>query len=471
MDTIFDILKKISTERDIKIYIVGGYIRNCIMGDKSSDIDVVVNKDIEDVVNDFANAINGKVVSLNNDYSVYKVIDKQRGIHVDFSDMDGADIHEDLSKRDFTINSMAIDVSNDIDIKSIIDPLGGKKDLKNKVIRAVHDKTFTDDPIRMLRAVRFMAQMNFELDCKSKESIRRNKTKITTVSGERIANEFFKILKFNNTHYYFKFMDEELNIFEQIFPEVAGMKEVGRCEYHVVDVFTHSLFTLKIMEDIINDNGYFEEHLRAAYEQHSSQTISGEHRRLELIKLAAFFHDVGKPISKWEDNTGRTRFRGHEVTGAESIRDIARRWSLSIKEREILYRVVHYHMLPLVSYKANDVGGEFLYDMFTKCGNETLDVLLVALADIVSTRRLLFPEEEMGKFKVHIEYMANNYLTRYKDVEDISHIITGTDIMSEFNIDEGIKVGELIGEAKKAIYLGKVPPRKNAVIDYLKNVL
>jgi len=382
-------------------------------------------------------------------------------------------IEEDLKKRDFTINSMAIDIINfeEIHQENIIDPCGGLKDIKTGIIRHTYSNTFVDDPLRMIRAVRFMSQLGFSLDQDTCELIRENKSTIKDIPGERISHELFKILGNKRTYFYLDFMDKKLELLEEIFPEIMPMKDVGKCKYHVVDSLTHSILTLKTAEDIIYADSYFEDHLRKEFEKHSEEIVGSEHRKLELMKLGAFFHDIGKPSAEKIDHNGRTRFRGHEIIGGEVVRDITERLRLSSKERDSLSKMVEKHMLPLVLYKNNDVSGKALYGMFSETREDTLDILLISLADIIATRILLDPEEEMGKFKVHIEYVANNYLTRFKEIERISNIVTGRDIMEAFHLVEDEQIGFFLEEIRKAIYFGEIGPYKESAFALIFNTV
>jgi poly(A) polymerase len=228
---------------------------------------------------------------------------------------------------------------------------------------------------------------------------------------------------------------------------------------------------MRTVEKIIYADGYFENHLRKAYEEHTGQIMANGHTRIQLIKLAALFHDIGKPKARWVDNTGRVRFRGHEIVGEEIMVDICDRLRLSEIEKTFLCKIVKEHMWPLTLYKTNDVSGRALYDLFKNFGEITLDIILIGLADIISTRQLLKPHEEMGMYKVHAEYLANNYLTRFKRLEDISDIINGNDILEKFQIEDKTTIVNIIDSVKKAIFFGKIPLERERILKYIEECL
>lgn len=461
------------TEKDI--YMVGGSVRDYLMKKEVIDFDIVTPEDINNLAEKLANIKNGRCINLDKENRVVRVVlnnEHNEKIVIDFCKMKGKDIYEDLSKRDFTINALAVKVEDGkIDFSSVIDPYGGIEDIKNGIINEIYENVYLEDPIRLLRAVRLMAELNFDISDKTLELIKKNSYSIKEASGERISNEIFKILALKRSYYYFNFMDKHLNILGKIFPEIEPMKDVGRCKYHVVDSWTHSLHTMRTIEKIIYADNYFEDHLRKAYEEHTSKIMTNGHTRIQLIKLAALFHDIGKPKARWVDETGRVRFRGHEIVGEEIMADISDRLRLSNIEKKFLCKIVREHMWPLTLYKTNDVSGRSLYDLFKNFGESTLDIILIGLADIISTRQLLKPHEEMGMYKVHAEYLANNYLTRFKRLEDISSIINGNDILENFDIEDKTIIGDIIDSVKKAVFFGKISLERERILKYIEECL
>lgn len=471
MDRLKACIQSIRRYTGSDIYIVGGILRNHFMGREGNDIDLVVAKDAVGTAKRFAQENGGSFVLLDEKQGIARVLFKDKQLTVDLVDSKGQNIYQDLSRRDFTMNALACKVSlnGTFDLSQMIDPFGGLEDIRKKQIRAISDHSFQDDPIRLMRAVRFMAEFDFDLEDRTVQWIKENSQRLKDVAGERIAYELFYLLKCDRTHYYFNIMDKYLNILNKIFPEIDPMKDVGQCKYHVVDAWTHSLYTLNVVESIIYADGYFESHLRRAYEEHTSKILGGGHTRLQLIKLAALFHDIGKPRARWVDETGRVRFKGHEITGMEIMADISDRLKLSSKEKQFLCKMVKEHMWPLTLYKNNDVSGSAVYGLFKNFGEDTLDILLISLADIIATRKLLHPHEEMGMYKVHIEYLANNYLTRFKDIVDLSNVVNGNDLKERFSLEDGIHMGEILESLRKAIFFGKVPPERERALQYIQD--
>lgn len=464
-------IKEISGLTDKNIYLAGGAIRDFFIKKEINNFDIVISEDNMNIAKQFADIKNGKLVNIDKSNSILRVVInnvENKEIVIDFCKMKGKDIYEDLSNRDFTMNALALKIEEGkVNFDKVIDPYGGLDHIRNGLIREVNENVFVRDPIRLLRAVRFMAELNFDISDATLELIKKNSFRIKEISAEGISNEIFKILSQKRSYYYFNFMDKHLELLGKIFPEIEPMKEVGRCKYHVVDSWTHSLHTMKVIEKIIYASDYFESHLKKAYEKHTSQIMSNGHTRIQLIKLAALFHDIGKPKARWVDETGRVRFRGHEIVGAEIMSNISDKLKLSKKEKNFLCKIVKEHMWPLTLYKTNDVSGKALYDLFKNFGEITLDIILIGLADIISTRQLLKPHEEMGMYKVHAEYLANNYLTRFKRLEDISSIVSGEDILKSFDIEDKTSISDIIDSIKKAIFFGKIPLERERIMRYI----
>ncbi|QEK13391.1 CCA tRNA nucleotidyltransferase [Crassaminicella thermophila] len=473
MNTLKEYIKQIYYLTRFDIYIVGNVLIDYLLKKEIKNIDIVLKKDAIQTAKKFAEKI-GKVIKIDEQEGTANVILEDTKKIIKFSNMQGKDIINDLENQVFSINAMAVKVNKDgtFNMEDMIDPFGGVKDINNRLIRSVKATTFEENPLNMLIAVRLMAKLGFDLEKTTAELIKKNAQKILSLDWKDISKELFYILGEKRTYYYIQIMDKELHLFDKLFPEIIPMKEVGRCDYHVVDAWTHSLYALKEIESIIYANGYFEYHLRCEYEKHIEKIFSNGHTRMQLVKLATLFHDIGKPKACWIDEKGKTRFRGHEILGVEIIEKIADRLQLNQEEKWYLSKMVKEHMWPLGLYKRNDVSGKTTYDLFKNLKEDTLDVLLISLADIISTRKLLYPNEEMGMYKIHIEYLANNYLTRFKNIQDISEILREEDIKKKFSIKDPKKIEILLEEIKKAIFLGKIPPVKENAILYIKeNVL
>lgn len=473
MEINIEALRELRLKHLIPMYIVGGYIRDFFLGKNSKKMDVYVQRNTEKLAKDYAEKINGRVIYYKNRQHIWRILDNENKLIANFYEIGEEDLKTCLSKRDFTINSLAIDVFN-IDLISkitIIDYFKGLNDLEGKQIKAITSESFKYNPLRLLKAIRYMSELEFELEENTYKYMKRDSKLLENISDKKYTYEIFKILENKRSYHYIDYMEKEFKMFQIIFPEIIPMKCVGTCKYHVVDVFTHSIHTLKKLEEIIYSENFFEPHIKKIYEDYTREIISASRTKLELIKLASLFHDVGKPESESIDEKGRTRFSGHEITGGRIIVSLSKRLNLSNKESEMMKQIIELHMIPLNVYTKNDMSGKALYQVFKLLESSTLDIFLIALADITATRELLDPKEELNKFKVFTEYLIDNYLTRYLEVQDISTVITGKEIIEELGIASGTQIGELIEETKRAIYYGIIGRDGAEALEYMSKLL
>ena len=208
-------------------------------------------------------------------------------------------------------------------------------------------------------------------------------------------------------------LDKE-NILETIIPEVKEMKLVGECKYHVVNAYNHSINALKEFEEIINKDDFFPTHLKPSIENYLNDSKGLKISKLGLLKLGVFLHDIGKPASRTVDETGRAHFRGHEKVGADIAFELGQKLQLNKNDKDILYKYVKNHMILLILFKTNDMSKEKLFELFDLLGEDIIGITLLGYADIVATRKLLDPNEDMGVIKTYMEYVLTNYIYKYK---------------------------------------------------------
>ena len=279
------------------------------------------------------------------------------------------------------------------------------------IIKYMNEKDFVNKPINNLKIIVLMVQKGFEIDDEFKSAIKNNAHLLKNENKQIIGSMFMDILSDKKSHKYISLMDK-LGILSEIFPVTDEMRSVGECKYHAVNSLKHSIYTLRELERFIYNEFFFENHINKKIKEHLNKKV-GNYSRLTILKLGAFFHDVGKPSAKYTDIEGRIRFRGHEIVGADVIRKIADEIYLHKDEVNILYKLVRHHMIPLVLYKENDLSNDKLLKFFNEVQDEVLDILLIGYSDIVATRRLLNPDEDLEMYKIHIEYIANNYITKF----------------------------------------------------------
>jgi poly(A) polymerase/tRNA nucleotidyltransferase (CCA-adding enzyme) len=364
------------------LYLVGGAVRDREMGRPVKDMDLVC-KDAKRVAEKLASVKNVAVVRFlkNPEAPCYRLVNRSdQDDHIDISELRGNRISTDLIHRDFTINAMAIPIYPDGQWGEVIDPFGGISDIQKKRIRVTRLTVFTEDPLRMLRAVRFSAELGFLLTTGTIDLIRLHASQIDQIAGERIWAELKRILQNENSRSFIRLMDE-LSLLPGIFPEIMAMKDCPQNAHHLLDVWPHSLSVLGYCEEMINDPApYFCQHAELIKDH-----LATDDRNV-LLKLATLLHDVGKPATRgYDPATDRITFYGHDKTGAGMMEEIARRLRLSKAERIYLVTMVaeHLHVLTLAM---PEVKPSTRMRLFRILKDDTISLIIHGMADILATR-------------------------------------------------------------------------------------
>lgn len=230
----------------------------------------------------------------------------------------------------------------------------------------------------------------------------------------KLHNKLLDSLKCEYTNNEINKLDEE-NLLEQIIPEIKEMKLVGECKYHVVNAYDHSINALEEFENMLRQENFFPTHLQKNITEYLNTNIGSDLNKLQLLKLGVFLHDIGKPRSRTVDSTGRAHFKGHEKTGAEIVLKLGYELGLAEVEVKLLCEYVKNHMVLLSLFKSNDMSEAKLFEVFERLENDTIGIILLGYADIISTIRLIKSREELGIIKTYMEYVLTNYIYKYKN--------------------------------------------------------
>jgi len=407
-------------ENNAEIYIVGGAVRDLILGREANDWDFTTNLTPEEMKklfpkNSFYNNAFGTLSIVEKNGEIFEVTTfrTERG-YSDSRHPDeikwGKTLVEDLERRDFTINALAIDYKNSQ--SEIIDMFEGQKDLENKLIRTVRnpDERFGEDALRLIRAVRIAGQIGFKIEERTLESIKKNTGLIKNVAGERIRDELFKILLSSTPSLGINLLKES-GLLVEIIPELidgVGMTQKG---HHIDDVWTHNLKTL----DNCQSNN-------------------------PVTRLAALLHDVGKPKSMRDDGKEKT-FHNHEIYGSRMAVEIGKRLRLSNKELDQLFRLVRWHMFTVQETQTDKAVRRFIR-------NVTLDYI----DEMITMRRA----DRLGSGAKETSWRWELFKQRIVEVQKQPFAVrdlkvNGLDVMEILGIKPGPKIGEVLNSIFKEV--------------------
>jgi poly(A) polymerase len=474
--SLLDNLSSFLVQRNIESYIVGGFIRDVLLGRDTADIDIAVTSNALDVASEVAAAFGGKYVPLDEINRVGRVILDGRGkssrgarLELDFSTFQGT-IEQDLARRDFTIDAMAVSLEKfggrAADI--IIDPFNGGEDLRTGVIRAVAGTAFSADAVRLLRAVRLAAELGFRIDKKTETLIQQYSSLIAGVAGERVREELLRLLAVPGTGKFLIYLDE-LGLLTALFPELAEAKGVEQPREHFWNVFEHSLKTVTAVEFLLGQGAweYAGEEVLASVPwspelaEHFDREVSSGSTGKSMLKLAALLHDIGKPQTKALAN-GRIRFLGHSKEGAATAAAILERLRFSVKEIRLVETEIKYHMRPNQMSQEGLPTRRAIYRYFRDTGEAGLDILFLSLADHLATRG---PNLDLTAWKEHtrlVDYVVRQHFEQ-KNVVQPPKIVDGYDIIRSFGVRPGPEVGEVLEAVREAQASGEVNTREEAL--------
>ena len=448
---ILHLVGETADQMGLECYVIGGWVRDLILHRDSDDIDIVVVGSGIALAEEVAKKL-GKKAHLSV-FKTYGTAQVKRGeLELEFVGarresythdsrnpiVEDGTLQEDQNRRDFTINAMAICLNKDR-YGELLDPFDGIGDLERCIIRTPLDPdiTFSDDPLRMMRAIRFATQLGFFLDGETFDAIARNKERIGIITRERIAEELHKIMMSRRPSEGWLLLDKT-GLLPLIFPELAALKgiEVKEGRGHK-DVFYH---TLKVLDNV------------AELQQSAVSHQPSEH--FLWLRWAALLHDIGKPRSKqWDPQAGWT-FRNHNYIGAKMVPKIFAKMKMPLNEKmEYVKKMVDLHMRP-INLIEDTVTDSAVRRLLFEAGDDIDDLMLLCDADITSRN-----EEKKARFHRNYQLVREKMveLEERDRIRNFQPPVDGMEIMELFHLEPCSLVGELKAAIKEAILDGVIP--------------
>lgn len=442
-------VSKAASEIKKEVYIVGGYVRDLVLNRDRSDIDFLVIGSGPEFAKYVSEKLNLKNISVFNNFGTAHF--NFEGLDVEFVGarkesydrrtrkpiVENGTFLDDIARRDFTINTLALSL-NENNFGELIDVYDGYTDIQNNFIKTPLDvyKTFDDDPLRIMRAFRFAAQLNFNVDENIMKAANEMRARLSIVSQERITDEFLKILSSFKPSIGLKLLFES-GVMEIVFPEIAVLSGVDqRQDYHHKDVFLH---TCMVVDNIAKET------------------------KNVWLRFAALVHDIAKPqTKKFVDGTGWT-FHGHEELGARMMKKIFQRMKLPLHQLEYVEKLIRLHLRPIALAK-EDVTDSAIRRLIVSAGEDLEDLITLCRSDITS------------KNPVKVEKYLENYervMQKVRDVKERDKLrefqspVRGEEIMRICNLEPSKKVGQIKKAIEEAILDGKIGNNYEEAYEYL----
>jgi tRNA nucleotidyltransferase/poly(A) polymerase len=405
------------------VFVVGGSIRDLLSGRFPIDYDLAVTHDTVKFAHLLADRIAGHVVEFGkHGHTILRVVN--RGHHYDIMPLNGKSIKEDLHRRDFTINAMALDISSDI----LVDPTDGRLDLAAKKIRMVNGDVFRKDPVRLVRAYRMAASFGFTIEKGTQAAIYRDAGLIRNSAGERIREELFKILNTAGACTHLAHMAKSGLLFS-IIPELSPLEHCRTEDNRRTDLFDRTLNACRRLEALAECR---DEPLAAYIRQFSDGAGSSE---MALLKWGVLLQNIGRPAVMKTGRAGKPYFFGHAARSAEMARDICLRLRFSRKQTDSVEFILRRHLQPVFLYRARQkkvsVDRPFIR-FFMRCGSHTPGILLHALAGFSGSMAPENPSDE--NFRAFIGEGMHKYYSMLLPRSSRPHPLNGNDLVGEFGL-------------------------------------
>ena len=449
------IISDLSTESNIKSYLVGGCVRDLMLNPSadSIDIDIMVEGDGISFAKLLAKKMKVPKVVPFKKFATAKIPYHEYEIEVASARLESYDkssrnpssiqisnIQDDLLRRDFTINAMAISL-NENNFGEFFDPFNGMEDLKNKILKTPlnPDNTFSDDPLRMMRACYFASKLSLEIEPECLLSIQNNSERISIVSQERITNELFKILGTDRPSIGLNILQQS-GLMEYVFPEISIMYGLDQSnEYHHKDIFYH---TLEVVDNAAK----------------LSNNVD--------LRLAALVHDIAKPKTRRLSKSKGYTFYGHDDVGARMLKGVAESMKFSNSTRDFITKLTALHLRP-ISLAKKEVTDSAIRRLIVDAGEEIDDLMTLCRADITTKN-----PKNISKYLANFDRVDK----RIKEVTEIDKLkafqspVRGDEIMKMFNLSPGKEVGKIKTSIEDAIINGEIKNDYSSAISFLTKI-
>lgn len=453
-----EILNKIKENFTNEIYLVGGSVRDYLMGIESHDRDIIVmDEDAKNFSLKLQKLFDATFVPLDEENKIYRLVMSDKINYIDITNPVGGTIEKDLMRRDLTINAIAVNINSG----EVVDISGGVTDIKNKCIHCVNEQNFVDDPLRLLRVYRFQSLYNFSIAPETLSAICKYVELIKKPAFERINYEVLRLFSGRYAHVALENMNKTW-LLEEIFPFVKELKQVPPNSHHHLDLLHHSIETVKQIQEIYDN-------VQDEVKEHLDKVDFGGFSRLAHLKFAGFIHDIGK-FSTWTiEEGGRHRFIGHDDVGSKLAGTMLKKMHFSNKQVDYLTKMIKFHIYPSQLMSSPQITEKIMMRFVRKMDANSIDNIILAMADRLSARGPEITDEVVEHNINLLTTLMKFYLDVRETLKPLPIFLTGNDVMEILNIKPSPKLGKIMNSLHEAQLNGDVQTREQAV-EFVQNV-
>lgn len=459
-----EILTKILANCDNEIYLVGGAVRDFLMDKETFDRDLIVmDEDAGEFARKIKDLFDAAYVPLDEENKIYRLVLPDKINYLDITNPIENSLEKDLMRRDMAINAIAVNLRT----YEVVDMCGGITDIKNHTLSLISEHNFEDDPLRLLRVYRFQSTLGFDLTAPTIHAVCMLAAHIKEPALERINSEIIKLFGGEYAHKAVLNMDKTW-LLEEIFPFVKELKQVPPNTHHHLDLFHHSVETVRQIQLIYEESD-------DEVKKHMDEKSFGGESRLAHLKFAGFLHDIGK-FSTWtiEEDTGRHRFIKHDAIGAKLAENLLKEMKFSNKQIKYITAMIKNHIYPSQLMTAPEIdfdtpaGEKAMMRFIRKTEDNVIDNIILAMADRLSARGEAITDEMVENNISALKKLLSFYLKIKDSLEPLPVLLDGNEVMKILNIKPSKQLGEIMNALHEAQLSGDVTTKEQAV-EFINN--
>jgi poly(A) polymerase len=440
---------------EVPAWLVGGAVRDRLLGRATADFDVAVAGDARTVARDLARQVSAHAFELSEGFGAWRVVARARDWNIDLLPLGGDSIEADLARRDLTVNAIAQALPDG----PLVDPFGGQGDLSRRRLRMVTPEAFTQDPLRALRLVRLFCELGFEVEPETAGHAADAAAALATVAPERVLAELTRIIVSERALAGLRLM-EELGITAVLLPELNALRGIEQSAYHHLDVYEHTLAVLAQTIELQHDPERFLGPQARAVNDFLAAELANELTRWGALRVGSLLHDIAKPLTRGVSSQGRVTFIGHDAAGAELTRSILRRLRASERLAEHVAALTRNHLRLGFLVHEMPLSRRAVYRYLHDCAPVQVDVTVLSIADRLATRGRGSDEA----INSHLDLARTLLGDALKwAVQPPRAPIRGDQLAAALELTPGPELGKILAELEEARFAGEIDSPQEAV--------
>jgi poly(A) polymerase len=441
-----------------RAWLVGGALRDRLLGRPTPDLDVIVDGDVRGAARRLGRGLGGASFELSDQFGAWRIVARDSGWQVDITPLQGGSLEADLGARDLTVNAMAEPLSGG----ELVDPHGGARDLAERRLRMVSPAAFAADPLRTIRVARLATELRFDVEPATADAVRANAAGLADVSPERVFAELRRIVAAEDAVAGVGLI-EELGLTDAVLPELTALRGVEQNPYHHRDVYGHTLEVLQATIDLERDpaSALGDDDLAEAVQALLAEPLADQLTRGGGLRFGALLHDIAKPRTRTELPGGRIGFPHHDEQGSEMARAALGRLRASERLRAHVAALTRHHLR--LGFLVHDMplDRRAIYRYLVACEPVEADVTLLSVADRLATRGRKADEAIARHLELARQVLAEALARRVAGPQP--PLVRGDELADELGIARGPRLGELLAQIAEARFAGEVSTRDEAL--------